>query len=179
MGLFSESEKWSFGLLGELGVICILFRVGLENDPRQLLRQLPRAVSIWIGNVVLSALLGYVAARYVLGYDLIPSLFVATALSATSVGVSVLIWESAGRLKSELGEQLIDVAELDDISAIVFMVTLFAPRRLYIKGLIHRRCRRQSSPLADYPGKSPSAWRRLFPFHRFPGETNYGILLTH
>lgn len=125
-GFLNESGKWSFQLLGELGVICILFRVGLDNDPRQLLNQLPRAVSIWIGNVVLSALLGYLVARYVLGYGVIPALFVATALSATSVGVSVLIWASAGRLKSQLGEQLIDVAELDDISAIIMMVTLFA-----------------------------------------------------
>ena len=124
--LLNESGKWSFELLGELGVICILFRVGLENDPRQLLSQLPRAVPIWIGNVVLSAVLGYAAARYLLSFELIPALFVATALSATSVGVSVLIWEDAGRLKSELGEQLIDVAELDDISAIICMVALFA-----------------------------------------------------
>lgn len=133
-GFLNESGKWSFALLGELGVICILFRVGLENDPRQLLRQLPRAVSIWIGNVVLSAAFGYVAARYLLGFRLIPSLFVATALSATSVGVSVLIWEGAGQLKSELGERLIDVAELDDISAIVFMVVLFAAAPLLHDG---------------------------------------------
>ena len=49
-----------------------------------------------------------------LGFDLIPTMFAATALSATSVGVSVLIWENAGRLNSDEGKQLIDVAELDD-----------------------------------------------------------------
>lgn len=133
-GVLNSSGEWSLELLGELGVICILFRVGLESDPRKLAKQLPRAVSIWIGNVVLSAGLGYVAARFFLGFELIPSLFVATALSATSVGVSVLIWDTAGRLKSETGEQLIDVAELDDLSAIIFMVALFAAAPLLHAG---------------------------------------------
>lgn len=130
----NESGWWSFELLAELGVICILFRVGLENDPKQLFKQLPNAVSIWIGNVALPAILGYVAARYVLGFELPASLFVATALSATSVGVSVLIWEDAGHLKSPLGRQLIDVAELDDVSAVVFMVGLFAAAPLLREG---------------------------------------------
>ena len=131
----NDSGKWSFELLGELGVICILFRVGLESDPRKLMKQIPRAISVWIGNVSLSAVLGFVAARYVLGLELIPALFVATALSATSVGVSVLIWESAKRLDSELGEQLIDVAELDDVSAIIMMVALFAAAPLLHQGV--------------------------------------------
>jgi Kef-type K+ transport system membrane component KefB len=133
-GLLNESGLWSFELLGELGVICILFRVGLENDPRRLVRQLPPSISIWLGNVGLSSVLGFIAARYVLGFELIPALFVATALSATSVGVSVLIWENAKRLKSDLGEQLIDVAELDDITAIIFMVALFAVAPLLHQG---------------------------------------------
>lgn len=130
----NDSGQWSFELLGELGVICILFRIGLESDPRKLMKQIPRAISVWIGNVSLSAILGYVAARYVLGLELIPALFVATALSATSVGVSVLIWEGAKRLDTELGEQLIDVAELDDVSAIIFMVALFAVAPLLHQG---------------------------------------------
>lgn len=133
-GFLNDSGKWSFQLLGELGVICILFRVGLENDPRRLVSQLRPAVPIWLGNVVLSAALGFVTTRYLLGFELIPCLFVATALSATSVGVSVLIWEDAGRLKTKLGEQLIDVAELDDISAIIFMVALFAAAPLLHEG---------------------------------------------
>lgn len=132
--LLDQSGEWSFQLLGELGVICILFKVGLENDPRRLFQQLPRAVPIWIGNVALSAALGFLATRHLLGLELIPSLFAATALSATSVAVSILIWEDAGRLKTEQGDRLIDVAELDDFSAIVFMIALFTAAPLLHQG---------------------------------------------
>jgi Kef-type K+ transport system membrane component KefB len=50
---------------------------------------------------------------------------VATALTATSVGVSLAVWEEHGVLNSKNGQLLVDVAEMDDISAVVFMAMLF------------------------------------------------------
>ncbi|MFP4655912.1 MAG: cation:proton antiporter [Methanohalobium sp.] len=58
--------------------------------------------------------------------ELIQSLFVAVALTATSVGVTVSIWQEANLLNSHHGEILLDVAELDDISGIILMALLFA-----------------------------------------------------
>jgi Kef-type K+ transport system membrane component KefB len=115
-----------FKLLAELGIITLLFRVGLESNIFKLLRQLRRASYIWISGVGLSGALGYGIAYYLVGLALIPSLFIAIALTATSVGVSAGIWQEAGAINSPTGELLIDVAELDDISAIIFMALLFA-----------------------------------------------------
>ncbi|MBD3348282.1 MAG: cation:proton antiporter, partial [Candidatus Eisenbacteria bacterium] len=111
--------------LSRLGVVSLLFRVGLESDLPGLLRNLRRAGIIWAGNVVLSGTAGYVAARYLLGFELIPSLFAATALTATSVGIAVKLWRDAGMLETDAGETMLDVAELDDISGIVLMALLF------------------------------------------------------
>ena len=57
---------------------------------------------------------------------MIPSLFIAVALTATSVGVSVGVWQEAKAIESPNGELLLDVAVMDDISGIAFMVLLFA-----------------------------------------------------
>ncbi|MEW4528481.1 cation:proton antiporter [Maioricimonas sp. JC845] len=122
----NHASTWALEMLAELGVICILFRVGLESDPRGLLRQMRRALPTWVGNVSLALVSGFVVTFYLLGFGLIPSLFAAVALSATSVGVSVMVWEDAGRMHTALGEELIDVAELDDLSAIILMIMLFA-----------------------------------------------------
>jgi Kef-type K+ transport system membrane component KefB len=64
-----------------------------------------------------------------LGLGLIPSAFVAVALSATSIGLSVTIWREAGRLDTPLGALLVDVAELDDLSAVLLtsMLIIAAP----------------------------------------------------
>lgn len=112
--------------LGETGAIILLFRAGMESNISSLIQQLPRAVWIWFWNVVISGILGFVAAYYLLGFTLIPSLFTATALTATSIAVSIAIWESTGLAKTEKGQLLLDVAELDDLSSIALLALLLA-----------------------------------------------------
>jgi len=115
-----------FYFLAQLGVIVLLFRIGLESKIKGLIHQLRRASLVWLGNVAVSGFLGWAASYFVLGAGLIPSLFVGIALTATSVGISVGVWREAGALHSPTGELLLDIAELDDISSIVLMAVLFA-----------------------------------------------------
>ena len=84
-GFMSGDQQQVLRFLGELGAIALLFRVGIEANQNGLIRQFGKAWPIWIGNVVVSGGLGFVVARWGLGIDLIPSLVVATALTATSV----------------------------------------------------------------------------------------------
>lgn len=112
--------------LSHVGVTCLLFRVGLDSDLRALIKRLRTASLMWLGNVLLSGGGGYLAARYVLHLDVAASMFVAVALTATSVGVSVATWRDQGALRTPNGELLVDVAELDDISGVVLMALLFA-----------------------------------------------------
>lgn len=125
-GILSSWGREIFKLLAELGVITLLFRIGLESNIIKLLGQLRRASYVWLSGVVLSAAAGYGLAYYIAGLALIPSLFIAIALTATSVGVSVGIWQEAEALDSPTAELLLDVAEMDDVSAIIFMALLFA-----------------------------------------------------
>lgn len=125
-GFLHRSAEEVFGFLAKMGVILLLFRVGLESNLEGLLSQLRRASMVWCCDVLVSGVLGFLSAFYLLGIALIPSLLVATAMTATSVGVSIAVWEQAGMVRSDNGEFLIDVAELDDISAVVLMALLFA-----------------------------------------------------
>ena len=125
-GLISDQGQVVFEFLGSIGIITLLFQVGLDSDFRGLVEKLPRASPIWIANVALSGLLAYWLAHDLFGVALIPSLFVAAALTATSVAVSVEVWREAHALGSPNGELLLDVAELDDITAVAFMAFLFA-----------------------------------------------------
>lgn len=124
--LLTEDVTTELGFLADIGVVALLFRVGLESDLAGLLRQLRKAQFVWLGDVVVSGTVGFLAAYYVLQYPLIPSLYVAAALTATSVSVSVVVWQNTHTLETPNGELLLDVAELDDISAILLMSLLFA-----------------------------------------------------
>lgn len=111
--------------LARLGVIALLFTVGLKSSLPNLLRHLRGASVVWIGNVVVSGLAGYFAARW-LGFELLPSLVVGVAMTATSVGVPAAVWEQTGAVSTDEGQLFVDVAELDDMSSIVLLAILFA-----------------------------------------------------
>jgi Kef-type K+ transport system membrane component KefB len=115
-----------YEFLANIGVICLLFEVGLKSRIDGLLQQLRSASVIWIVNVLLSGFLGYIVASSLLGQGLITSLFVSVALTATSVGVPVALWREAGALNTSSGELMLDVAELDDLSGVVLMAVLFS-----------------------------------------------------
>ncbi|MGD8570560.1 MAG: cation:proton antiporter [Gammaproteobacteria bacterium] len=123
--LLTGPTRNAFSFLADIGVIALLFQVGLQSHPQALLKKLPQAMKVWMGDVGGSALIGFAVSYYVVALPLIPSLIVATALTATSVGVSVSAWQSQNALSSDNGRLLLDVAELDDISAVVLMGLLF------------------------------------------------------
>lgn len=124
-GLLSEITLQTFEFLAALGVIALLFRIGLESRVDELIERLPEASLIWVGDVAVNSMLGFTAARYLIGWDLIPSLFVAIGLTATSVGVSATVWQEAGLLDTPKGALMLDVAEMDDLSGVVLMALLF------------------------------------------------------
>jgi len=133
VGLFNK--RWSFAttafndafyILAQLGVVALLFRVGLKSHTSALLAKLPVASVLWVGDVGTNLLFGFVVARYGLALSLETALVVATAFSATSVAVSVGAWEELGKLNTSNGQLLLDVAELDDLSGVLLLAVLLA-----------------------------------------------------
>jgi Kef-type K+ transport system membrane component KefB len=125
-GLIGAQGETVVQFFAGIGVIVLLFRVGLESNLHELVDKLPRATPIWIGNVALSGVPGYLVARYLLDLALIPSLFIAIALTATSIAVSVAVWREAGVLNTTDGELLLDVAEMDDVSGVALLAMVLA-----------------------------------------------------
>jgi Kef-type K+ transport system membrane component KefB len=125
-GWLDDGGRRVVDFLGSVGIVFLLFRVGLESNVRKLAENLRGASFVWVANMTLSGALGFVVAHHGLALELVPSLFVAVAMTATSVGVGVAVWREEGALGSRRGQLFLDVAELDDISAIVLMAVLFA-----------------------------------------------------
>lgn len=125
-GLLTGEGRTVLEFLAKIGVAALLFRVGLESKPAELLHQLRKASGIAIGNVVISGALAYFAANYLLNLGMVTSLVIATASVATSVGLTVGVWREADALDTPDGELLVDVAEIDDVLGVVLMALLFA-----------------------------------------------------
>ena len=120
----STALEGIFSTLAQLGVVALLFRVGLRSHTSAMLQKLPRASFIWLANAVGSAVTGYLVSRFGLAWSLETSLVVGTAFSATSLAVSMAVWDELGIADTDAGATLLDVAELDDLSAAVALAVL-------------------------------------------------------
>lgn len=124
--LLNSDRLAQIELLAQLGIFALLFRVGLESNLHRLIELIPSAALIWIVSMAMSGGLGFVFAYHLLGLGMIPSMIIAVALTATSVGVGVTLWQEAGAARSRVSALFVDVAELDDLSAVFLMILLFS-----------------------------------------------------
>ncbi|HEA64569.1 MAG TPA: cation:proton antiporter, partial [Candidatus Aminicenantes bacterium] len=81
--------------IAEIGVIFLMFHVGLEIRVKDLFAVGRTAVLVGILGAMLPLVLGF-ACMFFLGYQFVESLFVATAVLATSVGISVKVLQDLG-----------------------------------------------------------------------------------
>ncbi len=130
----SEPVLHAFRFMADLGIVALLFAIGLECHPSALARKLPVASFVWFGEAGISFAAGFAAAYWILEVELLGALVVGTALSATSVGVAVASWRAAGAIDTPNGNLLVDVAELDDLSAVTIMALLFAVAPTIVAG---------------------------------------------
>lgn len=102
----------------EIGVIFLLFHVGLEIRVKDLFAVGRTAVFVGILGVILPLILGFVT-MFLIGYKFVESLFVATAILATSVGISIKVLQDLGLIKHKVAYIVLGAAVLDDILALI------------------------------------------------------------
>jgi Kef-type K+ transport system membrane component KefB len=122
--LTGKAEQ-SLDFLAYVGVTVLLFKVGLESKLHQLLKQLGNASIIGLTCIVVSGIVAFACAHWIIHLDLLTSLVLGTALTATSVGMVAAVWEESAAIETGEGQLLLDVAELDDIIGVVLMALLF------------------------------------------------------
>jgi Kef-type K+ transport system membrane component KefB len=103
-----------YELLSGLGVVVLLFFVGLESPLSDLLRVGVRATGIALAGVVASFGLGLLLAAW-LGLPGLSGLFVAATLVSTSVGISARVLADLGQLSSAAARLILSAAIIDDM----------------------------------------------------------------
>ena len=106
--------------LAQLGLLILLFEIGLATDLRALARVGGTATVIAIVGVVLPFVIGY-AALSAMGIGRLAAIVCAAALTATSIGVSTRVLAELGFLQTEEGRVVLAAAVLDDIIGLVIL----------------------------------------------------------
>lgn len=104
----------------EIGVIFLLFHVGLEIRIKDLFAVGKTAILTGILGILFPLILG-LGTMLLLGYEAVESLFVATAILATSVGISVKVLQDLGLIKHKVAYIVLGAAVLDDILALIVL----------------------------------------------------------
>ena len=107
-------------VLGEMGAIVILFMAGLEMTPKEFLKGGKAAFVVGTLGVVIPFFAG-LAVFQLFGFDVLQSMLIATALTATSIAISIQVLNEFGKIKTPEARLIIGAAIVDDILAIAVL----------------------------------------------------------
>ena len=107
-----------------IGVLFILFEAGLHFDMDLLKKNIGIATAVAFGGVLIPLLSFAALGHYVIGLEWLPSIFLGGIFTATSVGLSVEALKRAGKLQTNLGNQIVGAAVIDDILGVVILTVL-------------------------------------------------------
>jgi Kef-type K+ transport system membrane component KefB len=116
LGLITYTQ--SVQSFAQLGAVVLLFVVGLEFNIKDVFT-LRYGVIALIG-VIIPWVGGYLLAMF-FGYDFISSVFVGTALTATSVAITANVLREMGKLQSEAAKAIIGAAVIDDVLGLLVL----------------------------------------------------------
>jgi len=114
--------------LSELGVIVLLFQIGLESNISKMAKVGLPAIRVAIVGVVVPFVLG----TYVVGPWLLPGLsfhaylFLGAALTATSVGITARVFKDLGALQSRESQIVLGAAVIDDVLGLIILAVISA-----------------------------------------------------
>jgi Kef-type K+ transport system membrane component KefB len=107
-------------ILGEIGALVILFIAGLEMTPKEFLKGGKAALGVGTAGVVVPFFAGLMAFQ-IFGFDALQSMLIATALTATSIAISIQVLNEFGKIKTPEARLIIGAAIIDDILAIAVL----------------------------------------------------------
>jgi len=107
-------------VLGEMGAIVILFMAGLEMTPKEFLKGGKASFTVGTLGVVVPFFAGLIIFQ-MFGFDALQSMLIATALTATSIAISIQVLSEFGKLKTPEARLIIGAAVVDDILAIAVL----------------------------------------------------------
>ncbi|MBI3932096.1 MAG: cation:proton antiporter [Acidobacteria bacterium] len=119
------AQNESFSVLAELGAILLLFHVGLESTPREMMAVGGRATLVAVVGVVTPMLLGFGVGEMMRPREsLMFHAFLGAMLCATSVGITARVLKDAGALRTPFARIILGAAVIDDVLGLLVLAVI-------------------------------------------------------
>jgi Kef-type K+ transport system membrane component KefB len=115
----------TFSVLAELGAVLLLFQVGLESTPKEMLAVGAPAARVAIVGVVTPMLLGFGVGELARPDEpWVVHAFLGAMLAATSVGITARVLKDADALKSRFARIILGAAVIDDVLGLLVLAVV-------------------------------------------------------
>ncbi|MES2764479.1 MAG: cation:proton antiporter [Bacteroidota bacterium] len=114
--------------LAELGVVILLFQIGMESNLDQMKKVGGRALLVAVVGVIVPMVLGIYVVEWLLlpGLNSNAYLFIGATLTATSVGITARVFRDLGRLQTAESQIVLGAAVIDDILGLIILAVVSA-----------------------------------------------------
>ena len=112
-------------LLAEIGVILLLFEVGMDTDIYRLGSAGAKSAMVAVVGFVLPFVLGFAVSHYAFDLPPVVSLFIGGTLTATSIGITVRVLNDLQRKAAPEAQIVIGATVLDDILGVMALAFLY------------------------------------------------------
>lgn len=110
-------------LLAQLGIVLLLFLIGLETELGKLVAVGPAAIVVAVAGVAITFAGGY-GIGLALHFPWIVAVFLGGALTATSVGITARVLSDLGHLSDRESQVILGAAVLDDIIGVILLTCI-------------------------------------------------------
>jgi Kef-type K+ transport system membrane component KefB len=124
--VLGTDESWVKFLAG-IGAIVLTFLAGAELDPVVFRAKWKEAVSVGLASFALPFLGCAAAARWLLGWEVMPSWLAGVAMSTTSVAVVYAVMVEFGFNRTQYGKTILAACFITDLGTVVALGLIFAP----------------------------------------------------
>ena len=119
------STNEGIAILAEIGVILLLFEVGLESNISEMLSVGASSLFVAILGVVVPFFLGWgVSAWFLPDEELLVHLFIGATLCATSVGITARVLTDLGKVTTRESKIILGAAVIDDVLGLVILAVV-------------------------------------------------------
>lgn len=119
-----QTDSEVISVLSEMGVVILLFEIGLESDLKELLRVGPQAAIVAVVGVLAPFVSGTLGLITLFNVPTIPAIFAGAALTATSIGITAKVLSELNYLNRPEGQIIIGAAVLDDVLGIIVLAVV-------------------------------------------------------
>ena len=112
-------------VLAEIGILLLLFEIGLDTDIQRLKEAGSKSIVVALFGAVAPFTVSALVSYYVFDLTLVVSLFIGGTLTATSIGITMRVLKDLQKEHTDIAQIVIGAAVIDDIMGVIILVFIY------------------------------------------------------